>query len=70
MTAPRSPRFAIVERRDGGRGCAPAVNIVLYHDADPLIRMRTNCGERDAIGIAALLNDAIESVEIVRRATK
>ena len=61
----KAPRFAIVERTNDGR--TKRVNVILYHDVEPIIRLHTNCGERDAIGVAALLNDTIESVSILNK---
>ncbi len=60
----RAPRVAVVER-DRDR-----MNIVLFHDAAPIIRLHTNCGQTDTIGIAALLNDTIESVSIAEESKK
>ncbi len=60
----RSPRFAIIERE------GEKMNIILFNDAEPMIRLHTNCGNTDAIGIAALLNDTIESVSVAEESKK
>ncbi len=61
----RSPRFAVVEQEHDGR--RDRFSVILYHDAEPIMRLYTNCGMADSVGLAALINDCCESVSILNK---
>lgn len=59
----RAPRYAIVER-DLVTGDHA---VILFHDSQPLVRMVSNCDYRDTVAVAAIINDTIQAVEIIRK---
>jgi hypothetical protein len=64
-TAPRTARIVVVESQKFSDG-STAQNLVFYHDAEPLMRMAISGGVRDAMALAAMINDMACWIEEVK----